>query len=343
VNKITGLLTGALLTASLLGSAALALADEENKPSVGGTAATNVTDRSALLAAQVDDRGSDTTYRFEYGGTNHYGQTTAEGTLVADSAAGARPASASVGGLSASSVYHFRLRATNQHGTTIGHDQTFTTTAPVAATPAGAAPARGEGATVAPTTEAPAPRLGGSVLVAPLHGTVKVKRPGIAGYITLAAGDSVPVGSVLDTRHGTINLTSALGNGKTQSGVFGGALFAVRQGTTGHGMTDLSLRGGNFAACHRTGSRTAAARTVSRAKKSTKPRRRLFGRDKGGRFKTHGHDSVATVRGTSWVTTDTCAGTRTTVKQGSVSVRDRHRRKTVIVRAGHSYLARSRR
>jgi hypothetical protein len=72
------------------------------------------------------------------------------------------------------------------------------------------------------------------------------------------------------------------------------------------------------------------------------PVRRLWARDRGGRFRTHGRNSVATVRGTSWVTTDTCAGTRTTVTSGAVSVRDVRRRRTVLVRAGHSYLARGR-
>lgn len=71
--------------------------------------------------------------------------------------------------------------------------------------------------------------------------------------------------------------------------------------------------------------------------------RRLWARDKGGRFRTHGRNSVATVRGTSWVTTETCAGTRTTVTEGAVAVRERRRAKAVVVRAGQSYLARSRR
>jgi hypothetical protein len=46
------------------------------------------------------------------------------------------------------------------------------------------------------------------------------------------------------------------------------------------------------------------------------------------------------VRGTKWLTTETCAGTRTTVAAGAVSVLDKVRHRTVLVRAGHSYLAR---
>lgn len=48
---------------------------------------------------------------------------------------------------------------------------------------------------------------------------------------------------------------------------------------TGRGMTDLVLRGGNFAGCARKSS--GDARHKRRATK-----RRLFGRDKGGRFPT---------------------------------------------------------
>jgi hypothetical protein len=66
---------------------------------------------------------------------------------------------------------------------------------------------------------------------------------------------------------------------------------------------------------------------------------RLWGKDNHGRYSTRGRNSVATVRGTVWETVDSCAGTRTVVKRGVVSVRDLHRRRSVLVRAGHSYLA----
>jgi hypothetical protein len=46
------------------------------------------------------------------------------------------------------------------------------------------------------------------------------------------------------------------------------------------------------------------------------------------------------VRGTSFTMTDTCAGTLTQVKTGTVSVRDFVLRKTRTVKAGHSYFAR---
>jgi ferric-dicitrate binding protein FerR (iron transport regulator) len=62
-----------------------------------------------------------------------------------------------------------------------------------------------------------------------------------------------------------------------------------------------------------------------------------------GHFRSRGHNSTATVRGTKWTMTDTCAGTLTSVARGSVLVRDFGLRKNVIVHAGHHYLARARR
>src|SRR5262249_32114709 len=100
------------------------------------------------------------------------------------------------------------------------------------------------------------------------------------------------------------------------------------------GMTELVLRGAP-PAC--TTSRARAAATVAK-----RPPRVLWGYDRYGRFRTRGSNAVITVRGTMWYVADRCDGTLTRVTKGSVSVRDLHRHKTVIVRAGHRYLARKR-
>ena len=49
------------------------------------------------------------------------------------------------------------------------------------------------------------------------------------------------------------------------------------------------------------------------------------------------------MRGTIWLVEDRCDGTLTKVSRGTVSVRDFRRKKTVSVKAGHSYLARAQR
>jgi hypothetical protein len=177
--------------------------------------------------------------------------------------------------------------------------------------------------------------LGKSVAVGPVAGKIRVRKPNGHGFVTLVAGADVPSGSVVDATSGTVALTSALGaSGTTQTAHFGGAAFKVVQSKGGKGMIDIYLRG-SVGPCP-----TRGARVASIAAKQQPKSRSLWGRDHGGRFRTHGASSVATVRGTRWLTKDTCAGTLTRVTEGVVSVRDLHRHKTVTVKAGQSYLAR---
>ena len=46
------------------------------------------------------------------------------------------------------------------------------------------------------------------------------------------------------------------------------------------------------------------------------------------------------MRGTKWLTQDTCSGTLVRVKRGTVTVRDFAKKKTVVVKKGKSYVAR---
>jgi hypothetical protein len=303
----------------------------DGPPIVTTNATTAINDTTAQLNGSVDANGKDATVTFDYGTTTAYGMTSGAGLVKGDKRALVYHP---VAGLTPGTVYHVRLRAANAKGATAGTDQTFTTTgtAPGAPAPASAAPAPRLPGTPAPsvlTPTIPDPVQGESVVVAPTRGTVLVKAPG-AGFVPLTAGGSVPVGSVVDTRAGAITLTSSVG-ATTQTGSFRGGMFEVRQVASGNGMTDIVMRGSDFSVCKR-------ARSAAAGRKA--PTRRLWSTDSGGRFRTHGRNSVATVRGTAWVTTETCAGTRTTVTHGAVSVRDLHRRKTVLVRAGGSYLAR---
>jgi hypothetical protein len=136
-----------------------------------------------------------------------------------------------------------------------------------------------------------------------------------------------------------VRLVSAVdAEGRLQLGTFWGSRFKVHQRRTGTGMTSLALRGGSFAGCPSTAS--GATAMASRRRRAV---RRLWSRDRSGRFRTHGKNSVATARGTWWLTEDRCDGTLTRVRDGAVAVRDRARRRTVLVTAGHSYFARAQR
>jgi hypothetical protein len=181
----------------------------------------------------------------------------------------------------------------------------------------------------------PPPVLGHSVVVAPpATGRLRVKVPGSKRFRPVVAASRIPVGSVIDATHGRARLTSALDKaGRVQSASFWGSKFLLRQPGGARGRVDLYLRGALDCSAA-----SAAGQASTAAKKRT--RRSLWGKDRHGRYRTHGQSSAATARGTRWVTSDTCTGTRTRVVEGAVAVRDYVRHRTLIVRAGHSYLAR---
>jgi hypothetical protein len=193
-----------------------------------------------------------------------------------------------------------------------------------------------------PVRGIPAPVLGETVIVAPGQGKVLVRRPGARRFRKLAGATVLPSGTVVDARRGRIRLTTALDEaGEFQTGRFWGSRFQIRQSAAGNGMTSLALRGGDFGRCPARSSVLAHTSVVPRENPTTRRVvRRLWARDRGGRFRTHGNNSVATARGTAWVTKDRCDGTVTRVREGAVAIKDRRTGKTVIVRAGGSYLAR---
>ncbi|TMK42077.1 MAG: hypothetical protein E6G56_02190 [Actinobacteria bacterium] len=180
------------------------------------------------------------------------------------------------------------------------------------------------------------PRAGHTEVVAPVSGRVMVKVPGSFGLVPLRAGQQVPNGSEVDVKKGQINLTVASGTTAPPStATFYAGRFLVRQSRGSRPTTNLRLS--EPLGCSARGRRAASSRRRSRRRT-----RRLWGRGRG-HYSTRGRYSAATVRGTWWLVADTCTGTRTQVRQGSVRVRDFSRRRTVTVRAGHSYTARRRR
>lgn len=321
----------ALIGAALLTFSGTAAADDDDPPSVAALTASEVTSSSAFLHAGVNPNDDSTLYHYEYGTTTAYGSQTP--TASAGSGDDWVLASARVNGLAASTTYHFRIVATNDEGTSRGSDRTFTTQA----APAGSAPP-------APTTPAPdatpsvEPQSASNVGAAPQSGLVLVRVPGSAEFTPLTSGSQLPYGSEVDATGGSLNLTSALPSGASQTGLFGAGRFVVRQGR--RGFVDLHLRG---PVCRGgAGRRSARTASVSTAA-ATSAKRKLWGRDSGGRFRTHGKNSHATVRGTRWSVADSCAGTLTRVTEGSVVVRDKGTGKRTLLEAGERYLARPRR
>jgi hypothetical protein len=192
-----------------------------------------------------------------------------------------------------------------------------------------------------PTQSAPPPVIGKSVAAAATAGTVVVRTPD-GKSVPLSSASALPTGTRVDTRNGEVALTSALdAQGHTQTGRFSGGVFEVRQPKGGKGLTQIVMVGGHWGKCALS-DYTATPDVVTRAakeakkKKARKPIRTLWGTDDKGRFETRGGGSVATVRGTHWLTTDTCQGTRTTVLQGAVEVTSRKTGVKHLVTAGHT-------
>ena len=205
----------------------------------------------------------------------------------------------------------------------------------------------------------PPPVPGKSVNVQVVSGQVLIKRPGSGrarqagaakGFVPLSGAANVPVGSQLDTRKGRVALTSAAdtGGAKTQTSDFYQGIFQVKQSVPKKKpkkakalVTDLVMK--DQIARSQCAPLKGARSAVADKKKGPKSvLGKLWGNGKG-KFRTNGKYGSATVRGTIWLVQDQCDGTLTKVTRGTVQVRDLKRKKTITVKAGHSYLARAKR
>jgi hypothetical protein len=177
----------------------------------------------------------------------------------------------------------------------------------------------------------PAPQRGKNVNALPAQGTVKIKLPGTSKFVVLDEGEQIPLGTIVDVTKGRVTIVALPGSEATA--VFYGGIFKLGQTKGSKPITVLSLV--EKLSCK------SSAKKAGIAKKKKK-KRRLWG-DGKGKFRTKGSFSSATVRGTKWLVQDTCTSTLTRVKRGKVAVRDFVKRKTVLVKAGHKYVARRRR
>jgi len=102
-------------------------------PDAATGAASAISDTAATLGGTVNPRTAATSWLFEYGTTTAYGSSTALTDAGAGNAAAA--VSAAVGGLTGSTLYHFRLVAVRGDRRFPAADGTFTTAAAPPPTP----------------------------------------------------------------------------------------------------------------------------------------------------------------------------------------------------------------
>jgi hypothetical protein len=178
-------------------------------------------------------------------------------------------------------------------------------------------------------TPVPPPTLNKTVNAQLVEGKVKVRLPGSSKFVDLGQARQLPNGTSVDARDGRVTITASAGKGKTDKADFFDGLFKLAQTK---GLTTLTLT--ETLDCGKRSKASAAA---------TKPKSRKLWGDGKGKFRTRGQYSAATIRGTRWLVQDGCGFTKTRVKQGVVTVRDEVKKKSVIVRKGHSYVARAKR
>lgn len=120
-NRKLQILVGAVAAGAITGAVAAGAAS----PTVvtGGTSGIKQT--SAVLHGTVNPNGSSTTYFFQWGLTNGYGDNGKP--LSAGAGIKAEAVQETAGGLIPGTVYHYRIVATNQFGTSVGADRTFKT------------------------------------------------------------------------------------------------------------------------------------------------------------------------------------------------------------------------
>lgn len=181
-----------------------------------------------------------------------------------------------------------------------------------------------------------------SVNVMPVSGASYARQPGDVPRL-ITEPIHIPVNSVVDSRLGHIDLTSdSDGLQKPQTGEFWAGRFKVgysRQATPAQSggasapYTVLRLLGGVPKTCNASGATNKPVQSSRRRK-----RRRLWGRGRG-RFRTRGRRGAATVRGTAWLTQDSCRVTLVRVSSGIVAFTDFSLGRTFLVPAGSSYLA----
>jgi hypothetical protein len=147
-------------------------------------------------------------------------------------------------------------------------------------------------------------------------------------------GGPIAFNSKVDVTGGSLLLTTDTGSVTLSGGGGVSAIFVLLRGTDkGQTVVEMRLTGGDFSVCKR------KLAGLSQVKSPTV--RQLWGNGTG-RFRTRGRFASATVRGTNWLTADRCDGTLTKVRAGRVEVRDLVKRKTILVPAGKSYLAKKR-
>lgn len=161
-------------------------------PSASTGSIARVTGSTARISGSVNPNGTTTSYHVEFGTTSTYGHSTP--STAAGATAASLPITITLSGLRPRTTYHYRVVASNEGGTSVGADRSFTTSG---------APRR------APRFSFVVPR---SVAArAALHGRLRVR---FSCSRACASHFVVTVGSAKATRFAPVAITLARGTGR---------------------------------------------------------------------------------------------------------------------------------
>ena len=186
-------------------------------------------------------------------------------------------------------------------------------------------------------TGPPKPVAGKTFDLEPVEGTIELQCPGESGAAPLTGFKQIPMGCLINTRHGIVDLTASKGSSDELQGAhFWGGVFVATQNEGDNQVVNLKLAGKRM--CEKRDRKGNGAARISRARNKG---RHLWGSGKGN-YTTSGSYGSATVRGTTWYVKDRCdAATLIKVAEGVVSVRDFVKEITATITAGEQYLAKS--
>lgn len=140
-------------------TATFTAAPPNNTPTVSTGATEDVSSSGATLDATINPHGEPTSYHFQYGTSTGYGHV----SPAYDGGQGTTDAAVNgdIVNLQPSTLYHYRVIATNASGTATGDDETFTTSA--ASSGGGGGPTTAPVSLVAPSVSGASGSRGGSV------------------------------------------------------------------------------------------------------------------------------------------------------------------------------------
>ena len=223
-------------------------------------------------------------------------------------------------------------------GTTGGGTTGGGTTTGGSGTSSGGGTSTGPSPPAVTPTPVPTPQLAATANVARVSGTVLVRLPGSTTFVPLASLSQIPFGSVIEATHGHVSVTTASPHGGTQTGEFFEGEFVLTQGR--NGLVVAALTGGDFSVCPTASERAHKARASAAHAPGKHVVRKLWANAHGS-FSTKGNYAAGAVAGTEWLTEDLCDGTVIRVTRDKVAVTNLVTHRHVLVKVGHSYLAKA--